>query len=349
MVYFLGWLLNYVSFSLWSLFPLRAFFLFSFVFAGPLVFFRNSGTDVALYEAILLTLAAGEENVLTRGIEPGFTFFSKVFLWLTGSEVWALRWIGASFVFLLLVYIFRANRAEVSFFSLYFFPVFFYQYGMNAVRAGLGVAILLLAWQALRRRKMWVFVSLSALSLLFHYSMVVPVALLLFFALPTRKRVIFLGLFGFLGLILLSLRWEYFTSKLSLYSSYDSPSEVSGLSRLLIMAVLWLFFAMTKIPLRVKFKRLLVLIGMSFAFQILALYSYAGLRFLDLMAFITPLILIDTLEREQGRVSKLFLIGLALAGLLGMGFVYRNFLNESVSSDILRQTPFLPYRTVFEK
>lgn len=353
MVYLLGWFLSYFALLLWYL-GARNRILFVVIFFSYLVTIiaiRYSGTDTYLiYEIILKDLLNNAPNELIQGLEPGFILLSEAFLWLTNSEVWTVRAIGVVFVTLLLIYLLRADRTELLLLFLYFIPVLVYQYGMNAIRAGLGLALMLLAWQALRRKRWWSFTFLSFISLLFHYSMTLVWAFLILFEISLRNWRVVAMAFILLTAVasLVVLRLDYFESKLLVYSNYDSPTELSGLSRLALVGLLWLSFAISDAPLRSKVKTFALLVLPATGFQLLATISYAGLRFLELFTFFVPLVLIREYDRNCKNPSKVFWLGMAVSGLLGAAFLYRNFLSDFDGQLTGTPTPFLPFRTIFD-
>jgi len=350
MVYVLGWALNYFGLFAWYTgIRQKPILAVGLLYMGVLIVIRYSGTDTFLYETALRAMLEGSLPDAIKGWEPAFVYLSKFFLWLTGSEVWAVRLIGLVFVFVLFIYLFGADRVELKLLFLYFIPVFVYAYGMNGVRAGLGMAFFLLSWQALRRDKWPSFLLLGSIALMFHYSMLLPLALMTIFRLKLNLTRAFATLipilFAFFMIFL--LRQEYFESKFALYTAYKSPSSSFGISRLILILLVWLAFSISKVPLIAKGRTFIGLVGLTVGFQVLALWSYAGLRFLDLMFFVTPLVLILEYERYKLSPSRAFWLTLGLAGLLGAAFAYRNFLSDFDGQLTGTPTPFLPYRTIF--
>lgn len=352
MVYLAGWMLNYIVTFLWSIgLRNRMIFSLTLLFIGYIISVRYSGTDTyEIYELSFRDILSGRSSALTEGWEPGFVLLTKVLLWLTSSEVWAVRGIGVVFILLLLVYLLRADRTEIKFLSLYFIPVFVYQYGMNAIRAGLGIAFILLAWQALRRGRWYQFILLGMVSLTFHYSALVPLVLLYVSELKLTGRSVLHGtlLVGLTSGYLLETRQEYFLSKTLLYLEFNSPSIFSGLSRLYLIILIWLFFAAYGLSVTTKIRSFVLVVALALGFQVLAFFSYSGLRLLDLMALVTPLVLVREYDRAGELPTKAFWMGLAVAGVLGAAFLYRNFLSDFDGKMTGTLTPFLPYRTIFD-
>ncbi|GLV47212.1 hypothetical protein TJA_03860 [Thermus sp. LT1-2-5] len=148
---------------------------------------------------------------------------------------------------------------------------------------------------------------------------------------------------------MLGLRFEYFEAKLSLYSDYETPFSFSGLSRFALVIFLWIAFAMSSVPLAQKVRMFFWVVGPSVVFQVLAMVSYAGLRFLELMTFVAPLVLLREYERWKLAPDRVFIRALIVAGVLGAVAVYRNFLVDYDGQLTGTLTPFLPYRTIFDR
>ncbi|MEM2144149.1 MAG: EpsG family protein [Candidatus Jordarchaeaceae archaeon] len=292
MVYVAGWLLNYLAVVLRLLgFQTKLFDLLPFLLIGAIIVLRNSGTDTHAYEAWIKSL---EDRLDAFLLEPGFILTAQFFLWLTGSEVWALRGIGVLFMFLLFVYWLRSDRDELNLFILYLVPVFVYPYGMNAVRAGLGLSLLLLGWQYLRRNKKGHFIILALISVMFHYSMLLPASLLALSELKMKawRQILMVSLFILAATALVFSQQNYLSAKLELYSSSESPSSASGLSRIVMLIILLLGFSLGALSFKTKLRAWAVIFGLGAFFQGLAFVSYAGLRFLELLVFATPLVLL---------------------------------------------------------
>ncbi len=312
------------------------------------IIIRYSGTDTyGIYEQMLGQLLRGEWSGFLAGWEPAFVVVSELFLYFTHSEVWAVRAIGFLFMLMLLLFYMRADSAEQKVFFLYLFPAFVYQLGMNAIRFGLAFAFVLLGWQALRRKKVWAYFFLSLLAILFHYSAFVLAFLLFLQEKNLRKPQVAFSLVVLLTLlaILIVIKEDYFQAKLFLYADYSSPSPWSGLSRSSAVFLILLGFVIPFSKDRIGFA--LWLLVPTLMGQTLALFSYAGLRILDLMAVGTPLLLLRWFDRNSVVPSRVFWSGLAFAGILSCLFLYRNFLSDYDGQLTGTLTPFLPYRTIF--
>lgn len=350
MVYITGWFLNYLTLWLrWVGIGAKFPALFALLFIGVIITIRNSGTDTHSYE---IWLSSVKSDTNTLSLEPGFVLIAELLLRLTGSEVWALRGIGVLFTLFLIVYWLRSDRYELNLITLYFIPAFVFPYGMNAVRAGLGLALLLLAWQCLRRNNRMCFIILLLISITFHYSMILPALLL---GVPKLKAktwrpllLIVIVFATFAAVALVFVQQGYILAKLELYSSSESPSPASGLSRIAMLAALLLGFSLQALPFKTKLRAWAVIFGLGVLFQGLAFVFYAGLRFLDLVAFTSPFVLLLEFDHAGKRPGRSFWWGVGIAGILGAFFFLRNALADYNGQLTGTLTPFLPYRTVFD-
>lgn len=351
MVYIAGWLLNYWGLALWYIgLRNKVVFLPVLLYFAVVIVIRYSGTDTfGIYEQMLSSLLSGEIEGFLSGWEPGFLLLSELLLAVTHSEVITLRVIGLLFVILLSVAYIRADKEEQKVIFLYLLPVFGYQLGMNAVRFGLAFALLFLGWQQLRRGKFGQFVFYGFLSVLFHYSALLAFFLLLLQDLKLKDYRVLFGLWVVVlgSSFLLVSRQDYFESKLLLYVSYESPSIFSGLSRSFAVGVVLLGFAFSGGILRRKGTLLLGIATLTVAGQVLAMFTYAGLRVLDIVAASVPLMLLRWFDRAGQTPGRAYWLGLALAGMAGCYFAYRNFLSDYDGQLTGTLTPFLPYRTIF--
>jgi hypothetical protein len=316
------------------------------VYVGIVIVLRDSGTDVRTYEQVLRGLLHEGSSAWIRGWEPLFFLLAKLGLWVFGSEVEALRFIGGFYVLVLAFVLIRADNKELLIFHLHYLPLFVYSYGMNGVRAALATAVFLLAWQSLRRGYKWSFFLLSLASFLFHYS--AAVVFLLSYGNEARFKVwrnflplllVFAVVFGSVFVYL-----DYFEAKLALYSSSEAPSPFFGLARTVLVVLLWVCFVGGKVPFKAKIKSFIFVVLPTIILQILTFWSYAAVRLVDLMLFLAPLVLVREYDMLGRSPPRLFWVGLALVGFLGILFTYRNFLSDYDGQVTGTETPFLPYR-----
>jgi hypothetical protein len=357
LTYIAGILWGYVLFYLWERVPRRRGFLL--LLFSPLVLvvvLRYSGTDTyGVYEVALWhTFRTG----LPTGFEAGFDALARSLLGLTGSPVWAVRGVGVLFGFLLALFLARSDPLERRFFFLLYVPAFFFPYGMNALRAGLALALLLLAWQEMRRGRAVPALGLAALAPLFHISALVAVGLLAVGELWRwgRKGLLALGLLALLGLSLLALEGDRLVEKVHLYlgpgGEEGGPSvltpEAPGASRTLMVGLVLGGLLLTPIPLPKRLLAVALLGGATVLFQGAAyMAGFAGVRLLELAAFATPLVALRLAEGLSERELRGLTLALVLAGGLGGAFNQKNFWEDWGGRQTGTLTPFIPYRTVW--
>lgn len=313
---------------------------------------RYSGTDTTMYEyALWVALDSGRPT----GFEPGFDWLARGLTILTGSEVVGVRLIALTYSLLLAVFAYRADQVERHLLFLFYIPAFFFQYGMNAVRAGLALAFILLAWQSLRRGNKASAGVLALLASLFHISALVivfPVAIpeVLVRVDPRWQTVArWLLLAGALAALLLG--WERLHDKFEFYTTLANQEHfdpMRGASRTLM--VLLVSLGLLLAPLRPFSKALGLALVWSIALpsQLIATVSEAGPRLLEISALLAPLLAIRLHDLDRQRVSKTFLALLLVAGLIGGGFFFRQQLRDWGGQYSGSPTPFFPYRTVFQ-
>jgi len=312
---------------------------------------RDSGTDTqGIYEAMASAILNNQHSLWISGSELAFRELLSGFLVVTRSPVWAVRFIGMVFIMLLVFFITKSDRREFFWFITFFVPVFIYQYGMNAIRAGIAMGVFLIGFQSLRRAKVRSFLLLSLLTFFFHYSFIFVFLLIFFFELAKVrvKNILYFGVVGLIIFAIVLIQKEYFAAKLDLYLDYNSPAIYSGLSRIIISTFLLIGVFIGRLPQREKIKLLTISVVIMISLQLLTVWSYAGLRFLELWVFVLPLIIIRAYDRTKTRFDKHIQLSLILAGFLGAIFVYRNMLTDWGGQMTGSQTPFLPYKTILE-
>jgi hypothetical protein len=356
LTYIAGILWGYLLFYLWEKVPRRRGLLL--LLFSPLVLvvvLRYSGTDTYNYEVALWhTFRTG----LPAGFEAGFDALARSLLGLTGSPVWAVRGVGVLFGFLLALFLSRSDPLERRFFFLIFVPAFFFPYGMNALRAGLALALLLLAWQEMRRGRPVPALGLAALAPLFHTSALVAVGLLAVGELGRwgRRGLLALGLLALLGLGLLGIEGKRLVDKAYSYlgpggdarGSLVLTPEAPGASRTLMVVLVLGGLLLTPIPLPKRLLAVALLGGATVLFQGAAyMAGFAGVRLLELAAFATPLVALRLAEGLSERELRGLTLALVLAGGLGGAFNQKNFWEDWGGRQTGTLTPFIPYRTVW--
>lgn len=334
----------------------RGLLLAGIVPLGAILTLRYSGTDTySGYEvALWYSYLSGQPT----GMEPGFDFLARWLTQITGSPTWAVRLLAVLFVAGLALFLWRSDYRERYFLLIYFIPVFFYQYGMNAVRAGLALTFLLLSWQSLRRGQWGPAVGLGLLAPLFQMTSLVVMGIFLLAETLRlgRKGLVILGIGALVILGLAFFNRERIEAKLISYFWNQNPSlhtvytpQAPGLSRTAMLFVL--LVGLTTLPLSGKPKALswAILGGMTFSFQILSYYAgFAGIRLLELLTFALPLFVLRLAEFLEPIQIRGFFLALGLASVLGFSFNYKNFWADYGGRLTGSPTPFLPYRTVID-
>jgi hypothetical protein len=349
MIYLASWAIGYLVLILYRLgLTPKAFLIFYLLFIGALVAIRDSGTDTRTYE-MWLSLIQQQDlfDSLATGIEPLFVICSWTLLGLGFSDVLALRILAVFYVILWGLFLLRSKEDECYLAFLYLIPVFFFPYGMNTVRAGLGLSILLLSWQDIRRGRFWRALALITIASLFHYSLLLAAFLLLWIERGMPRIWVMV-----ISLVLFLAATTWLSQKLLLYTQRSALiTSVSGLSRIALIATVLAGVALTRrISLSSKASLMFPILFISLAAfaAVFVMKSYAGLRVLDLVAIMAPLMSIRVYDLSNHKPDDVFWFTLGLAGVLGLIFSYRVMLLDYGGQLTGAETPFLPYKTIFD-
>lgn len=344
MIYLIGWSLLVISLIMTSLagFRTSCFIYCSLFFLLIVSFFRGLvGTDTYAYELIMDRLSNGFS---LAGMEPGFVFVSWLLLQVTDSASLTVRLVGCLIFGALFVYLHRSDKNEKFLLVSYILPAFIYQYTMNGLRVGIAAMLILLATQQFRRMKTSSAYILGAASLTFHYSALVSLILI------WASKVYWIKVSNILvvPIVMLSIlvffyaNEGYFSHKFISYQDFDSPSTFSGVGKILTLLVIFLGVLVSNLFSADKAKLLFLGVGSMFAFWIISMFSYAGLRFLDLLSFSFPLCVLSAYSNRGLELGKLMKLSFFIAGLIAVVMSYRNFLYE----EGIGPSPFLPYRLI---
>ncbi len=352
MVYVLGWIAGYFCLGMWFLNQKHSKLLTAamLLLLGTLAFLRNSGTDTGPIYEVIAGEFVHEKSFPSLGLEPGFSVLLWLFSLTTNSEVLIVRGFAVVFVGLLLTFLYFADSDESFFLLAFFQPVCFFQYSMNGLRIGLATGVLLLAWQALRRDRISMFIALSLLSFLFHYSSICIVLILLFnnLELKSMKAFVAMSVTVIAGLAGLYFNIDYFSDKFQLYSQFDSPSPYSGLSKTVPILAFVLLMTISGIKVMRLAQYSLVFASTAIMMQWLSMRTYAGLRILDIVLIGAALSATSLLSKSSTANRKTFVFGVVCIGLFSTAAVYRNFVMDYDGTETGTSTPFLPYRTFFQ-
>lgn len=345
MVYIVGLVVLYSSIILSGFAKYEGkFFIFpAILFLGCIAIFRGSvGTDTFTYEE--MTALYRFEGGFS-GWEPGFAALIKALQIFTENDRFVVRGVSAVFVFLLLLFTYKAKLNDIYFLSAFYIPVFFFSHSMNVLRLGLASVALLLAWQFYRDRIFLVSVLLIVMAVIFHYSVLFVV---LFFWLVFNRlsfREMAQG-FSVIMIILLAaffLNHNYFLDKFDLYSISESPSSLSGMS--VIAQVLLVLAGVCFCSLERRRKKKIISFSVLFCsvFYVISFYSYAGLRFLSILLFSISFSIMCAYGRDETVFDKYIKIVFLASGILSAVNSYFGYLNDFDLGD----SPFLPYSFIW--
>lgn len=342
MVYLLAWTANGIVLAIQECQKSRsrlAAHCLLFVFAAIAFMRGDVGVDTVNYETMLRDLAG---DYAWDGREPGFIALGWILVRVMPTEEVAVRAIGIVFFSLLALFVAKSERNERFLLLAYVLPAFAYHYSMNALRIGIGSAILLLAVQQSRRRRGVLALSLGMGAILFHYSLAASVLIIGATQRRWFRKTSLLALLSVgvgVGLIVLAMEF-YVAEKVLLYTEARAPGELSGLSKVAPVVLLLIGVGLGRLRVNEKAKLMVVCGGSCVVGWIIARYSYAGLRLLDLVSFVAPLSILASYSRIGRSFDASLKAMVLIAGLLSAGLVYRGFLetrDEGLS-------PFLPYR-----
>lgn len=339
MIYLFGWGALYFTLmiSLFSDYRGRAFGVLTIIFFASIAVFRGStGTDTVSYESILSVLSLG---AIFSGIEPGAALVGLALVELLGSAEAAVRVFSILFFTFVTFYYFRSNVNESFVLLAYFAPAYFYMYSMNVLRIGIASIVLMLAAQEWRNRHVYKsgFGMLVALS--FQYTILFPI-IYFFSAIIKSIKIKYIVLLSVFSVLFLYLVRGYILFKVASYSDFEPPNSLSGLSKVVVIWVLILGVLFSCLPMALKVRAIFLAIVLSGSAIVVTAFSYAGLRILDLIAFIFPVTILILHDEAKLFFNWKLKVSFILAGLVSAAAVYRGFLIEAGEGD----SPFLPYK-----
>lgn len=344
MVYIIGWAGMLLS-SFIVQYKVGRYFVYALlIYLTFISFFRGDvGTDTATYISIFNSMASGGSSKFE---EIGFIFLSKILLLVSPNASFAVKIISVIFFVMLGLYFYRADENEAFLFVSYILPVFAYSYSMNGLRIGVAFASILLISQYISKTERWEKgLKYFLIPPLFHVSTITfPFFLFLYRARFTSLRALLSILFMTIAaLFFFFLVYEYLFSKLSLYSGYKSPSIFSGARVYFPLLVVLFGCFIGGLPVAEKLRIVSVSIVLIFLAIGMAQVSYAGLRVLDLLAFIVPLSILNSYKKSEGGFGWNMKNSFLIAGFLNMIATYSGYLNELGQGE----SPFLPYTLFF--
>lgn len=342
MVYLFGWAAIYFALFIngFSRYKGAFFCILVLCLLGGLAVLRGEvGTDTITYEQIVRSFRVGSGF---DGLEPLFSAMIVVLSYVISNDRFVVRAFSVIFILLLLMYIGKAKKNELFFLLAFFFPSFFFQYSMNAIRLGLACVCFLIMVQYMARSMRFRASAFALIALGLHYSILFSILYVYF--LNSRLGVLRISFWivtsFFLFVLLFFLNHEYFSSKATLYSDYQSPSALSGLSNVLSIASILIGLLLCRLPHPVKYKFFTLSLLLLVLFYGLTFFTYAGIRLLNLLSLALPVLILLKYGESDLCFDRFIKIALVVAGAISMVAAYRGFIIYSGVGD----APFIPYR-----
>ena len=312
-------------FSKLTLNSARFLFLFFLLPVFFLVIFRgNIGIDTEVYESIIdYYMLTGECRV-----EPLFCLISEPIYSLVERSDFTLRVITAIFC-LLFYFSFSKTKNDIIVASLFIFPVFFYDMSTNGIRYGLAFILFKLLYDGLTKKSiltMPLYIAIQSSSLLL---------VILSFINKIKLNRIALVLLILIPIFYLLIGGNYLSQRIEAYSVNPSPNFYSGILNFLLG---FLIIFTLKYFKKIIFKEFILYFIVLLSFQILSIFTYAGLRLVQLMLFyfaVRTIPLIGDLNSKSNIIIYFV--------LFTTGFIYfLNLLKIMSESDY-----YLPYQFIF--
>ncbi|MGQ7859222.1 EpsG family protein [Pseudomonas sp. 32A] len=317
----------------------RTFVIFGLMPMILLALLRGDvGVDTAVYlQEIQKIIEAGK---YTHTFEP---FFEGLILLLSSvlDNPRAILAVLGAFTTLFLVLGVVDKKQSLFIFCAFIMPTYYFDMVMNGIRYGLSFAIVFWAQQYLREFQVKKFIVWVVVASLIQSSG--GVLGLILYVLYSRQWKVLIGsgvLFG-TGF---AAAYPYFMAKLQSYSEIYTASIFSGLSTLAVTACslsIWMLDPGTR---KNTLPACLVLLGLSFFMFGLAQYSYAGLRFLQLISFGTFLYFAISISGQRVVLSNITKITLVAVAVIAFVLKMKNF-SDSVGEGA---SPFVPYMFFWE-
>jgi hypothetical protein len=270
--------------------------------------------------------------------EPGFGLLAALLSSTLGSPELGVRSVSALFFLIMAYYLRKANRDETFVLLAFYAPAYFYAYSMNALRIGIASAIFLIASQMLMRgsrMKSYIWIGLS---FTFHYTISFVVFYLVVNLLKVTKwwKILSLVIIG--SLIFIFIQGRIF-QKLDLYTESERPSALSGLSNLVAIALLAIGVLLSSLSLRFRLSIFILAISITSIMYFDSIIGYAGLRFLNLISFSIPILVLISHQLEEKLLNLKMKTFILLSGLSALAATYRGWMQ----SYGVGKSPFLPY------
>lgn len=344
MVYIVGWLSMFLT---TFLFPIKGWKLFGFLvllYCGFIAFFRaDVGTDTTSYIAIFDAIRLGGPIAFN---EFGFYLLAKSLLMIFADPIIAVKAVSLIFFILLGIFFLKADKNESFLFISYLLPAFSYAYSMNALRIGIAFSIFILIFQSISKHeysiKKWKYLFIPVF---FHYSIFIFPVLMYIYNTKWLSSRFFIGILfiSFIFVFFIFFYEDYFVIKTALYSNYSAPSVFSGARSILPIIIILIGTLCGKLLLIDKFKVVITSLMLIILAMIMTQFTYAGLRVLDLLSSIIPLIILFFYQQQKINFDIFLRISLILAGAIYATATYFGFVGEYGNGS----SPFLPYHFNF--
>ncbi len=301
------------------------------------------GTDTWQYNHIVGAIGNGT----TVALEPGFVFFARVFTSITDNTMLAVNLFSILFFAFASIYLVQATRTEAIYLFAFFAPQSFIMYSFNGLRIGLASITFILALQYWRQEKHLVFLGFLALAVAFQYTILLAITVFFLFNKPLTQRKYVLQRLVILFLVgtVVVLINDYLFGKIESYSNFERMSSLAGLSYLINFTLFMAFIWRIPIPTNEIRSKLYLSFGILLAGLLIATHSYAGLRILNIMVWLVPLLFIYSVENGKSAGPR-FHAGLAIVGFVGSLATLRNIAGSTDFSGT--PSPFLPYHFMWE-
>lgn len=298
-----------------------------------------SGTDTNTYTSLANAILAGVEV----GVEPGFKVFTVMAGIVADDSHHIVRLFSVILFIFIAAFLFKSDRNQLIYISVYFIPQFYINYSMNAIREGVALSAFLLFYQNFVSRKyiwaaLFFFISAS-----FHYSIFLCFALL---SVPVYLNSRIPSIYKMIPIIILVsfaafVSGDYLTTKADQYLYGDMSAKSMGISSSIKILIVIMSSVFLPIESRKKILFNILVIAVCVPLVYLSTVNYAGTRIMNQVAWILPLLYIYLLGDRYMGVK--FSYGLLVAGIFGAISSLNNIL-----SDFYGPSPFTPYLFVWE-
>lgn len=345
MIYIAGWIANYCLFAMGAVLGRRRLCAaLSVLLLGAVVVLRGRvGVDTGIvYEGMAVSVVRG----FPVNTEPLFLALLHLTTALFPTPLLAVTMgLGMAFTALLVLYVCRADHQELFILQAFFIPAEFWTSSISGQRFGLAFAIALLAMQSFRLREIWRTTLWIVAAVFMHYSTILFFALWMLVTLRPRFRTYawFLGGFALISILVLLHGHSHFAEKYATYfqRDYFAPSDISGMSHLVITAVMLVGVLMGSLSKGEKSRVAIVTVLAMSSFIAVVSVSYGGLRLLAIGELVVPYAALAVYQSGFERFGRQFRAAILLAGVLGAMSTYRGMLREDHLLDFPGRS--LPY------